>query len=158
MPKGIYPGNQNWSEERRRQLSLLQKGLHRSPSTEFKKGDLHSKYWLGKNISEDTKKKISLSQKGKRRNEESPFWKGDNVGYRALHNWIENTLGKASLCEIDTSHKSKIYNWANISGEYRRDLSDWRQLCRSCHNKDDVPMHSRFKNSAKPDQYDDTKI
>ena len=27
----------------------------------------------------------------------------------------------------------KRYHWANISGEYKRDLTDYKRLCVSCH-------------------------
>ena len=29
------------------------------------------------------------------------------------------------------------FEWANISGEYKRDLNDWMNLCVSCHKKYD---------------------
>ena len=63
-------------------------------------------------------------------------WKGDKVSYGALHCWIRRYLGKASnyLC----SHCDKnAENWANISQQYKRDLSDWMPLCILCHRKYD---------------------
>lgn len=64
-------------------------------------------------------------------------WKGDNVGYMGIHHWIKKQLGKASKCVVCDGRESQNYQWANISGEYRRDLSDWIQLCASCHAKYD---------------------
>ena len=54
------------------------------------------------------------------------------LGYRGIHHWINRIAGKASYCEHDKSHKSTRYHWANISGEYKQERSDWRQLCPSC--------------------------
>ena len=72
---------------------------------------------------------------------DSPNWKGDNVGKTALHNWVEKNLGKPKKCEIcGTTDPNKIYDWANISQEYKRDLSDWKRLCRSCHSKFDYSV------------------
>lgn len=61
-------------------------------------------------------------------------WKALNVGYRALHSWIQRELGTPNKCSY-CPKKGKGHNmhWANISGEYRRDKSDWIRLCPSCH-------------------------
>jgi len=58
----------------------------------------------------------------------------DKVGYRAIHYWIERELGKPTKCEDCLMEFSghKIH-WANISGEYKRDIKDWKRLCSSCH-------------------------
>ena len=69
-------------------------------------------------------------------------WKGNDVGYNALHTWINKCLGKASKCIND--HVASRYFWANISGEYKRDLSDWHELCQSCNQLDGVKIHYRF--------------
>ena len=65
-------------------------------------------------------------------------WKGDNVGYGALHDWIKKQKGIATHCElISCEGISTNYQWANISGLYLRELTDWMQLCISCHVKFD---------------------
>lgn len=33
--------------------------------------------------------------------------------------------------------KKRYFQWANISGEYLRIVSDWKQLCVKCHKKFD---------------------
>lgn len=71
-------------------------------------------------------------------------WRGDNVKYRALHIWVEGQSGKANHCEKDKNHISTRYHWANISGEYKRDLADWWQLCPSCNLTDGVRRAERF--------------
>lgn len=65
----------------------------------------------------------------------NPMWKGDEVGYTALHNWVRRRLKKPDLCPY--CEEVPPYDLANISGEYRRDLSDWRWLCRRCHMAED---------------------
>ena len=71
-------------------------------------------------------------------------YKGDNVGYRAIHAWVGRRLGKASQCSINPKHTGRFV-WANKSGNYERDLSDWHMLCQSCNFNDGVKIHSRFK-------------
>ena len=63
-----------------------------------------------------------------------PNWKGGSVGYEALHAWIYRRLGQPQSCSVcKITDKSRKYHWANISGEYKRDLSDWKRLCVPCH-------------------------
>lgn len=57
---------------------------------------------------------------------------GDDVGYVGLHTWVRSRLGKATKCSQCGKSHDRIH-WANISQEYKRDLSDWMQLCPSCH-------------------------
>lgn len=65
-------------------------------------------------------------------------WAGDKVGYRALHNWVEKRLGKPMVCAECGDDSRKRYHWANISSEYKRDITDWIRLCPPCHKKKDV--------------------
>ena len=51
--------------------------------------------------------------------------------YGALHSWIKKRLSKPILCQ--NCNKRKAYDLANISQQYKRDLSDWNWLCRKCH-------------------------
>jgi hypothetical protein len=61
-------------------------------------------------------------------------WKGDRVGYFALHSWVGRKLGKPGQCEHCGTTTAKRFEWANKSGEYKRDLSDWLRLCSKCHH------------------------
>jgi len=72
-----------------------------------------------------------------------PGWKGDSVGYHGLHLWIGRKLGKPKHCVHCGSTKEKVYHWANVSGEYKRDLSDWKRLCVRCHS---IMDHTRVDN------------
>ena len=66
-------------------------------------------------------------------------WKGDKVGYSALHEWIKNHFPKPKLC-VDCK-ENPPYDLANISQEYKRELSDWEWLCRRCHMIKDGRMN-----------------
>ena len=65
------------------------------------------------------------------------------VKYRRLHNWVARYLGKANHCEKCGLNKlppnKKIYfHWSNISKKYKRELTDWKQLCVKCHKAFDL--------------------
>lgn len=67
-------------------------------------------------------------------------WKGDEVGYSALHDWIQSQLGTPDTCENCeqsglTGHQ---IHWHNIGHEYKRNLTDWMRLCAKCHKKEIV--------------------
>ena len=114
-------------------------GLHKGQtnSGSFKKGNI---------LSENIKKKISRSLKGTRKSQDNPFWKGDNVGVPALHEWVRRNKLKPKLCE-DCKVKKPI-DLANISGKYKRDLNDFKWICRSCHMKEDgrIKQLKQFQN------------
>src|SRR5438128_11421542 len=84
-------------------------------------------------LNEEHKKKIGLAVAATK----NPKWKGDKVGYFGLHLWVNRKLGRPSLCESCKTKKAKKFEWANKSGEYKRDLEDWLRLCTSCHRKYD---------------------
>lgn len=75
--------------------------------------------------------------------EKNVNWKGDQVGYDALHDWVKRNLGLPKKCEqCETTEPNIKYEWANISGEYIRDLTDWKRLCRKCHyHYDGSPLY-----------------
>lgn len=90
--------------------------------------------------------------------EGSNHWKGDEIRYGGIHQWIRRTLGTASKCSNSDCSYPKIdrwgrritaprrYEWANISGEYKRDIKDWHELCGSCNKKDGIRKPERFLN------------
>lgn len=63
--------------------------------------------------------------------ENNPRWKGDSVGKHALHVWIRKLKPMTELCE--SCKKVPPFDLANITGKYKRDLSNWKYLCRRCH-------------------------
>lgn len=62
-------------------------------------------------------------------------WKGMRASYTAKHHWLLDNFTKKGVCE-DCGKKS-LTHWANISGEYQRDIKDYKELCVSCHKKFD---------------------
>ena len=69
------------------------------------------------------------------RDDKNNNWKGDQVGNDALHDWVKRRLGKANQCTACGVTGKSRYHWHNISMEYKRVLSDWKELCCSCHRK-----------------------
>lgn len=63
----------------------------------------------------------------------------DKVTYNSIHHWVAGRLGRPKTCSECSlsSDNSRQFHWANVSGEYKRDLSDWKRLCVSCHLKFD---------------------
>jgi len=63
--------------------------------------------------------------------ERNHSWVGDKIGYEGVHGWIKKRLKNPMICSC--CKKSGKVDLANISQEYKRDLSDWEWLCRKCH-------------------------
>jgi hypothetical protein len=80
--------------------------------------------------------KISLALKGKYKGEKSGVWKGENITYGTKHEWVSRHRGKPSLCERCKTTEG-YFQWANISGNYLRELDDYIRLCIKCHRKYD---------------------
>jgi len=85
-----------------------------------------------------TRKGIKKSQ-----GENHGNWKGDKVGYSGLHVWVRKNKLKPKLC-VDCK-KAKPYDLANISQEYKRDINDFKWLCRSCHIKKDGRLNKLIR-------------
>lgn len=100
-------------------------------------------------------------KEGEQSDSNHPNWVGDKVCYTALHSWVHRKLGKACKCDECGITKSpdgmtRFFHWANISGKYKRDLTDWKQLCAVCHRKfdeitklskqDAIDIRTRYEN------------
>ena len=101
--------------------------------TYFKKGMIP---WnKGKKLSKEHIKNLSESHKGL----ESPkkgkifphLWK-EKVKYQHLHKWVRKYKPCDGYC-VDCGKKPTRIQAANISGEYKRDLEDYKWLCGKCH-------------------------
>lgn len=92
-----------------------------------------------KSINARFKKGFTPWNKGKVTGIVPPNFKGENVGYDALHDWVNRHRGKAVRCEHCDKEKTtpKSIQWANKSHKYKRDLDDWISLCTPCHRKYD---------------------
>lgn len=121
MTSGIYQK----SEQHRKKISIALKGNKNS---------------LGRIQSKETIKKISKSRLGVL----NPIWKGNNVGYKALHQWLNRNHPKPDLCE--ECGVNPPYDLANITGIYDRDLINWKYICRKCHMIIDNRIEKAKKN------------
>ena len=146
--KGKKFSEEHKEKERQAHLGKKLSEEHKIKISEANKGHF---------VSEETRVKIGLKQIGKLNHrygkrswnkglkfpelseEGHPNWKGDNVGYTGLHKWVVSKLGQPTKCEHCgkdglTGHQ---IHWANKSGEYKRDITDWIRLCAKCHAKYD---------------------
>lgn len=73
-----------------------------------------------------------------------PAWKGDGAGYREIHRWVAANKERTGVCS-SCEQRTDDTQFANLSHEYRRDLSDWAELCRSCHWHYDQQAWGRAK-------------
>lgn len=94
---------------------------------------------------EEQKALRSRFMKGRYSEETHPAWKGDEVGYSGVHQWVYRQRGRAIMCEFVDETCSTHFEWSNISHEYKRDLSDWQQLCVSHHRRYDGVIPSWVK-------------
>ena len=76
-------------------------------------------------FSQEWKDKIALASVGNQ-----SHYMGERVGYWGLHRWLDRELGRPKKCKHCGSTKEKRYEWANISGEYKRDVDDFIRLCK----------------------------
>lgn len=65
--------------------------------------------------------------------------------YNTLHAWIRRNYGTPSECEHCGATESKKFEWANISGEYKLERSDWARLCCQCHRRYDRGTKNRIE-------------
>lgn len=141
--------------ESRKKMSLSKMGIKRPDISFLLKGKSKSeshknKIKLSKTgkkrppFSVEWRKNLGEAHKGKKHNEryfelvsgdKNINWKGKNVKYTALHSWVRRWLGKPCKCEFCglEDKNSLLFEWANKSGNYERDLKDWIRLCVPCH-------------------------
>ena len=100
------------------------KGKRNSPKTEFQKGFIP---W------NRGKKSPQFA------NEKNHNWKGNSVSFCGLHKWVYRYRGKPKKCTFcGKIGNPRQIHWANKSHKYIRDLSDFFELCVSCHKKYDI--------------------
>lgn len=142
------------SDEQRKKIGLAHRGRKRSNETRQRLSASH----LGKVPWNKGKKFPHLGEENAR------AWKGDSVGYGALHDWVRRTFGKPTCCTNENCSypNPKRFEWANISGQYKRIGSDWQMLCASCHRKyDDIGNRAwttRLKNGNTHAKLTDSEV
>jgi len=73
--------------------------------------------------------------------------KPNTTKYVRLHEWVRENKPKPKFCE-----ECKIkepYDVANISGWYKKNINDYKWLCRSCHNTNDRQNGIHKENSIR---------
>ena len=75
--------------------------------------------------------------------------------YRGVHQWMQYHYGKPKKCSRCgfTSDNGRQFHWANLSGQYLKDITDWKRLCVSCHLRMDrkkscLKGHTRTKQNT----------
>jgi len=97
----------------------------------------HTHHLFNKKLPKWWCKKISDGQK---KYQESPLWKGENATYGTKHKMINRQYGNHKKCyECGIKGKKNkggkwTIQWANISGNYKRDIKDYKGLCTKCHS------------------------
>lgn len=116
----------------------------------------------GRVMSEDQKQAVIAAHKGiprpdvaeamrKRIGKSNPLWQGDDVGYSGVHKWLLKNKVRTGTCQHCGRRPKRARGgrlmagteFANLSGEYRRDPSDYVELCRPCHRKFDAKRRRR---------------
>jgi hypothetical protein len=88
--------------------------------------------------------------------ENHPCWIGNKISKDGVHDWVERKLGKPSLCSECGTTKAPRFEWANISGQYKRDLKDFKRLCTKCHYQFDYKL--RFPKMARGEAVNTAKL
>ena len=63
--------------------------------------------------------------------------------YKRLHVRLNKKYGKAPFCIFNQDHKSKHYEWANVTQFVTDDIEDYLPMCISCHRKFDITDSGR---------------
>ena len=77
------------------------------------------------------------------RGEDNVNWVGDKASYHTIHEYIRINFIKPDECQICGSKKNGNLQWANLSGEYTRDIKDYIAVCQFCHKEIDAPTHCK---------------
>lgn len=65
--------------------------------------------------------------------------------YGTLHAWVRKNFGTPNKCEHCKTSRSKKFEWANISGEYKQLRGDWARLCCRCHRRYDLGVKNKIE-------------
>ena len=126
MPRGFYIRTVAHTQKLRERMcalniSMSERGLH----SNYKRTDEHR---------EAFKQRMKTIDRSAEKNGQ---WKGNDASYGVIHSWMAKKYGKPKQCESCGITTAACFDWANISGRYLRDRTDWKRLCRRCHMKED---------------------
>jgi len=85
---------------------------------------------------------------GKNLSEKNGMWKGNKAGIDAIHIWVAKRLKKPKICS--QCKKRKVIDLANINQNYKRNLTDWKWICRRCHMKEDGRLEKFINRNKQP--------
>ena len=152
MPAKGQKHSNHWSKDpvkKKEVLEKISKKLKGRPpnSGSFKKGKKNA--WEGQKLPKEWAENAAKGREGKcggwnkglpgLRGEDNGKWKGEEVGMVSLHKWVYRWKGCQKKCEeCGLDDPNRMYHWANISGEYKRDLDDFKRLCVPCHKRFDL--------------------
>ena len=111
-------GKYTKSDSQKRKISDSLKGRHVSSKTEYKKGVFYGG--------------------GFKKGENGTHLIKSNPTLRALHKWVQKRKPKPTWCEECWIRKP--YDLANISQTYKRDINDYKWLCRHCHRTQHIAL------------------
>lgn len=135
---GVKRGLQNMSVEdkllMRQRLGDKSKEAWQRQEYKDKMHKRNTDRWSSPTAKQDFSSKISGANNYQWRNGKTV---GAIPGYQAVHKWVKQTAGPATSCVYCKMTDKKRYEWANVSGDYLYDMTDWMQLCRGCHMKYD---------------------
>jgi len=63
------------------------------------------------------------------------IWKNDKKYYARIHKWAQRKLNRLDKCQKCGERESRMC-WHNLSGEYKKIITDWIYICPSCHRKE----------------------
>jgi len=133
MPTGVYKRTKQQGKKHSKKLKQM-----------YRNGELE--VW-NKNLTKETDERIAAYGKKSGQSRKgikfSKNWR-NNIGKTHVkdfedvtignkHRKIEAKYGKANYCELNKTHKSKRFHWANINHKYNKNINEWIQLCDSCH-------------------------
>lgn len=126
MPRGVWER----TDAHKRSNSEAQKGKTLTAEHKQKIGAARVGQVL-KPQSTEHKRKLAETQTG----EASYAWQGDEIGYNGLHKWVARHKERTSVCTHCGTHGRT--HFANVSGDYLRDVDDFIELCVRCHTEFD---------------------
>lgn len=135
--KGAHCSLKRWAEKKYCSRACINKGR---PG--WRKG---KKFEYKPNIKLRGKATWNKGQKGYKESAENGMWKGSEASLIAKHTFVVRRLGKPQRCEHCGTTEKRMYHWANISGNYLRDVSDYIRLCVPCHKRFDLRKLGKSK-------------
>jgi len=154
MPSPIIKGNKinlgrkhskEWNEKIGKSNSIIQKGKHNSPKTEFKKGLIP---WnKGKHHSQKTKEKIGKANKGKKRTKEmlkcrKNFWKKQGKTMEKSPAWKGGKCFQNGYILVKTIEGYILEHRLVMEKYLGRKLEPWEMI----HHKNGIRDDNRIEN------------